>query len=149
MAVTSDEIAKHYPIPTYSFRVAVGEEMMAFSKVSGLKHSRDKIDYRDGMGGRFLMPGKLGDVDLTLTRGIVPAQSQLWKWLTGGSGNLIDKKDISISLTNEAGTVLFMTWNVRNCFPTAISAPNLDASSNEIAIEEVTLSADGFSLEWH
>ncbi len=149
MAVSQDEIIKRYPIPTYRFRVTVGDDVVAFSKVSGLTYGREKISYKDGMGGLFRMLGQQTDLDFTLTRGIVVAQSQLWKWLSSASGNRLEKKDIAISLTNEAGTELLVTWNVRNAFPTEISAPDFDSSSSEVAIEQVSLSADSLEIEYH
>ncbi len=149
MSVSQDEIIKRYPLPTYRFRVTVGDDVVAFSKVSGLTVGRDKISYKDGMGGLFRMLGQHTDLDFTLTRGIVMAQSQLWKWLSSASGNRIEKKDIAISLTNETGTELLVTWNVRNAFPTEISAPDFDSTSNEVALEQVSLSADSLEIEYH
>ncbi len=149
MAVTQEEIAKSYPIPAYRFRVTVGDEVMAFSQVSGLTAGREVIDYKDGMGGRFRTLGQTTDVDFTLSRGVVSGQSQLWLWLNSALGNQIEKKDISISLTNESGTKLFVTWNVMNAFPTSLSAPEFDATSNEVALEELSLSADSLSIEYH
>ncbi|PAJ74258.1 hypothetical protein CJF42_11470 [Pseudoalteromonas sp. NBT06-2] len=122
---------------------------MVFSKVSGLKQGREKIDYQDGMGGRFRMLGQVTDLDFTLSIGIVAGQSQLWAWLNSASGNRIDKRDISISLTNEAGTELIVTWNILNAFPTDLSAPDFDASSNDVALEELSLSADSMTVEYH
>ncbi|WP_286203496.1 phage tail protein [Pseudoalteromonas sp. NBT06-2] len=127
----------------------MGEESMVFSKVSGLKQGREKIDYQDGMGGRFRMLGQVTDLDFTLSIGIVAGQSQLWAWLNSASGNRIDKRDISISLTNEAGTELIVTWNILNAFPTDLSAPDFDASSNDVALEELSLSADSMTVEYH
>ncbi|MBL4806429.1 MAG: phage tail protein [Rhodobacteraceae bacterium] len=149
MSIKASEIATKYPVLTYRFRVTVGEEVMAFSKVSGLKMGRDKIDYKDGMGGRFRMLGQRTDLDFTLSRGIFAGQSQLWAWLNSASGNLIDKRDISVSLTNEAGTKLIITWNILNAFPTDLSAPDFDATSNDVALEELSLSADSMTVEFH
>ncbi|WP_237577917.1 phage tail protein [Mycetohabitans sp. B6] len=39
----------------------------------------------------------------------------------------MEKKDISISLTDEAGKELLVTWNVSNAFPTKLTAPNQQA----------------------
>ncbi|MCP1293310.1 MULTISPECIES: phage tail protein [Chromobacterium] len=42
-----------------------------------------------------------------------------------------------------------ITWNVANAFPTKLTAPSLDASSNEVAIEELALMADAVTIQFH
>lgn len=149
MALDKKTIAETYPIPTYRFTVSVGKEQMAFSSVSGLKQSVEKIEYKDGMGGLFQMPGQAQPLNITLKRGMVPKNSQLYKWMTSISLNRVEKKDISISLTDESGTGLLVTWNVSNAFPTELSAPNFDATSNEVAFEELNLVADRLTVNFH
>ena len=142
-------MAETYTTSTYRFRVTVGEEVMAFSRVSGLESGRENIDYKDGMGGRFQMPGQQTNLDFTLSQGVVSARSALWDWLNSASGNLIVKKDISISLTDETGSELLITWNILSAFPCELSAADFDATSNEVAIEELSLSADSMTTEYH
>ncbi|ROS01082.1 phage tail-like protein [Sinobacterium caligoides] len=149
MTIKASEIANNYPILTYRYRITVGEEVMAFSKVSGLKTSREEIDYKDGMGGRVSMSGEKSDLDFTLSRGVVSKESQLWAWLNQASTNRLEKKDISISLINETGTELLITWNILNAFPTGLSAPDFDSTSNDVALEELSLSADSMTIEYH
>jgi phage tail-like protein len=149
MATTVDQIATTYPIPTYRYRVAVGDQEMAFSAVSGLEVSYETIEYKDGTGGVFRMPGQSTPVHITLRRGLVVGKSQLYDWISSISLNQVEKKDISISLTNESGNELLVTWNVSNAFPTKLSAPNFDASSNEVAIEELSLLADAVTSKFH
>lgn len=149
MATSASDIETSYPTDTYRFQVTVGEETMAFNKVSGLKSGRETFDYRDGMGGLFRMVGQKTLVDFTLSRGVVSAQSQLYNWLTSANGNRLDKKDISISLTDESGSTLLITWNIFNAFPTELSAPVFDVTSNDVAIEELSLSAESMTIEYH
>lgn len=149
MSMTPSEIAARYSIPTYRFRVTVGDEVMAFSSASGLSMERDEIAYKDGMGGRFNMPGQKSGLDFTLSRGIVSEKTQLWAWINSALGNRVEKKDISVSLTSEDCTELLVTWNLLNAFPTGLSAPDFDATSNDVAIEELSLSADDMMVEYH
>jgi phage tail-like protein len=95
------------------------------------------------------MPGQAQSVTLTLKRGVMPKNSQLYDWMNSISLNRVEKKDISISLTNEAGQELLVTWNVSNAFPTKLSAPSLDAASNEVAFEELSLAADRVTVNFH
>lgn len=149
MALTADQIASKYPLPTYRFVVTVGNETMPFSNVSGLQIQHETLEYKDGTGGHFRMPGQKQPVNLTLRRGVIKGQSQLYDWINSIHFNTVEKKDISISLTNETGSKLFITWNVANAFPTSLSAPSLDATSNEVAVEELSLAADGVSVRFH
>ncbi|RQR52010.1 phage tail protein [Burkholderia sp. Bp9126] len=149
MAFTAEQIKVAYPIPTYRYRVTVGDAQMAFTAVSGLEMGVDTIEYKDGLGNWYQMPGQRQALNITLRRGVVRGQRQLYDWLNSISMNQVDKKDVSISLTNEAGTELLVTWNVFDCFPTKLSAPNFDASSNEVAIEEIGLAALRMTIEWH
>lgn len=149
MATTAEHIANTYPIPSYRYRVTVGNEEMAFSAVSGLDVGYETITYKDGAGGLFYMPGQSTTVNITLRRGVVKGHSQLYDWINSISLNQVEKKDISISLTNEAGSELLVTWNVADAFPTSLTAPSLDASSNEVAIEEMALIANSVTIHFH
>ncbi len=149
MSTTSEQIAVSYPIPTYRFVVSVGEEKMAFNGASGLDLGVETIEYKDGVGGWFQMPGQRQALNITLKRGVVKGQKQFYEWINSITLNQVEKKDISISLTNDAGSELLVTWNVSNAFPTKLSAPSFDASSNEVAIEELSLMADRLSVEFH
>ena len=149
MADTSSNIVESYPIPSYRFIVTVGTDTMAFSAVSGLQMGFDTIEYKDGAGNAFKMPGQRQSLNVSLRRGLVKGKSQLSDWLNSIAFNRVDKKDISISLTDDTGSTLFVTWNVANAFPTSMSAPNFDATSNEVAVEELSLMADSVSVQFH
>ncbi|KAG0010161.1 hypothetical protein BGZ82_003570 [Podila clonocystis] len=137
-----------YPLPTYRFTVAVGKDQMAFSSVSGLEQSVEKIEYLDGLGGLFQMPGQVQPLSITLKRGLVPKNTHLYDWITSISLNHVEKKDISISLTDESGKVLLITWNIINAFPTKLTAPSF-VTSNEVAFEELSLAADRLTVKFH
>ncbi|NMH66349.1 phage tail protein [Shewanella salipaludis] len=145
MSLSADQIAVNYPTPTYRFRVSVDREEMLFNAVSGLVHSYETIEYKDGLGGQFQMPGQRGGINISLKRGVVRGQAQLYEWISSISLNQVEKKDISITLTNDAGTELLLTWNVVNAFPIKLTAPDFNASTNEFAIEQLDLVADRFT----
>ncbi len=149
MAVNAKTMGKTYPIPTYRFVVSVGKEQMSCSAVSGLDQSVQLVKYEDGTGNLFQMPGKMEPLTITLKRGVIPKQSQLYQWINSVTFNRVEKKDLTISLTNETGSELLVTWNVMNAFPTKWTGPNIDATSNEVAIEEISLAADRLSMKFH
>lgn len=148
MSTTTDQIAASYPIPTYRFIVSFGSEDIPFNNVSGLDIRYDTIEYRDGIGNWFKMPGQRQAAHIALRKGVFPGDSELYDWINSISLNQVEKKDITISLTDDAGTTLLMTWNVSNAFPTSLISPSLDATSNEIAVQEVTLMADRVTMSF-
>lgn len=149
MSDQAEFIASNYPVPVFRFIVNVGGEVIRCSSVSGLDQQFESGEYRDGMGGlfRFLTRPQLPSI--TLSQAVFPGQCKLYEWLYNYSGNTDGKKDISISLTDESGKVLYVTWNVANAFPTGITGPNLDASSNEVAVKQITLNADRLTVTCH
>ena len=124
-------MANMHPIPTYRYRVTVGHDEVAFNAVSGLEMESTPLN-------------------IALKRGILTGHSsQLFDWLNSISSNQVEKKDISISLLNEAGNEVLVTWHVVNAFPTKLTAPNFDASSNDVAIGELSLLADGMTIQYN
>jgi phage tail-like protein len=148
MATTAQDIANEYPIPVYRFVVSFGEESIPFSEVSGLDIGVDTITYKDGLG-KIHMPGQKTDVNITLKRGLVRQKSQFYDWISSISLNLVDKKDITVSLTNETGTEPLVTWKVMNAFPKKLTAPSINGSSNEASVESLELMADDVIMEFH
>ena len=107
MATSSQEIAVSYPIPTHRFIVTVGEgegASMAFSSVSGLAVKFQAIEYKNCLGNLFQMPGQREALNISLKRGVFMGHSELYDWINSISHNMVDKKDISIRLTNDSGT---------------------------------------------
>ncbi|AWK41570.1 phage tail protein [Photorhabdus laumondii subsp. laumondii] len=147
MAITPEQIAVEYPIPTYRFVVSVGDEQIPFNNVSGLDVHYDVIEYKDGIGNYYKMPGQRQSINITLRKGVFPGDTKLFDWINSIQLNQVEKKDIAISLTNEAGTEILMTWNVANAFPTSFTSPSFDATSNEIAVQEIALTADRVTIQ--
>lgn len=147
MSLTPEQIAFEYPVPSYRFVVAIDDEKIPFSNVSGLDIKYGMMEYRDGIGNYFKMPGLREAVTITLRKGVFRGPNKLDKWISTISLNKVVKKDIMISLTDETGSEYLVTWNVADAFPTSLSAPSLDANSNEVAIQELTLTADRVTIQ--
>ena len=124
---------------------------MAFSEVSGLDKNYDPITYKECREESdtatpyprlMYMPGQLQPINISLKKGLVVKKSVpvLWDWFNSIRLNRVEKKDITISLCDEAGTPL-VEWLVIDCFPTKITAPTFDANSNDVAIESLDLMA--------
>ncbi len=146
MAISAEKMTETYPLSTYRYRVHVrgadgtGGELLC-SAVSGLELEVDTIEYKDGFGNWFQMPGQSQATNLTLRRGVFRKNSNLYDWFNTIVLNTVERKDITISLTDESGKNPLVTWSVYDAFPTKLSPPSFDASSNEVAVEEISLLA--------
>ncbi|EDP57981.1 phage tail protein [Vibrio sp. AND4] len=138
----AETIAAEYPIPNYRFVVSIGDEKVPFKSVSGLDISYDSITYKDGIGSVYHMPGQPTQTTITLSQGLFRGKNGLYDWINTVSLNAVEKRDLMISLTDETGSELLASWSVVNAFPTSLSAPSFDATSNDIAVQELTLIAD-------
>lgn len=153
MAMTKDQIKTAYPLPVYNFRVEIDGVAVGFSEVSGLNIAYETITYSEsstrGPGPRILyMPGRPKVTTLTLKKGVVVGVSVavLYQWISSIALNRVDKKDILIRLCDETGAAV-ISWKVINAFPTQLDAPAFNASSNEVAVESMQLTADDIQVE--
>jgi len=135
-----------YPLPSYSFRVAVGGAVIACSEVTGLSVARETVAYRHGLStweGEELVrfdPGKYSPV--TLKKGIVIGATALLDWLQAPA----DPRPMEVSLCDAAG-VPAVTWRIAKAVPVKLDGPALSAASGEAAIETLQVMAAGVSLE--
>ncbi|MEG6258827.1 phage tail protein [Enterobacter bugandensis] len=149
MSDSAETITSSYPIPVFRFLVKIGGENFRCSSVSGLDIDYETAEYRDGMGGLYRFITRHTLPTITLSQAVFPGQCKLYEWLENYANQTDGKKDISVSLTDESGKELYITWNVANAFPTHITSPNLDASSNEVAVKQISLNADRITVKCH
>lgn len=138
-----------YPLPVFHFQVEWGGTNLGFSEVSGLNLETQVIEYRDGLSPEYSakkMPGipKFGNI--TLKRGIIPADNDFYKWLNTTKLNKVERRNLTISLLNESHEPV-MTWKVNNCFPVKVEGPGLKATGNEVAIESIEIAHEGLTVE--
>ena len=138
-----------YPLPVFHFQVDWGGTNIGFSEVSGLNIETQLIEYRDGANPEYSamkMPGipKFGNI--TLKRGIVPSDNEFFDWLNTTSLNKVERRDLVISLLNEAHEPV-MSWKAKNAFPVKIEGAGLKATGNEVAIESIEVAHEGLVIE--
>ncbi len=162
MPYSVKDIKEVYPLPVYNYRVEISNgattETIAFSNVSGLSLSFETHTYKespdDSNKGDFAgpivrrMPAQRADVKITLKKGLVRTKSikALYGWINSVQVNQVEKKDITVRLLDEAGAPV-VSWKVINAFPTKLDAPAFDATSNDVAIESMELTADIVMME--
>jgi len=138
-----------YPLPAFHFQVQWGGTNIGFSEVAGLTMETQIIEYRDGLSPQYStikMPGIPKYANITLKRGIIPADNEFFTWLKTTKLNKVERRDITISLLNEEHEPV-MTWKAVNAFPVKVEGPALKATGNEVAIESVELAHEGLTVE--
>jgi phage tail-like protein len=138
-----------YPLPVFHFQVQWGGTNLGFAEVAGLNIETQMIEYRDGLSpvySSIKMPGipKFGNI--TLKRGILPADNEFYEWLNTTKLNKVNRRDLIISLLNENHEPV-MTWKAINAFPVKIEGPALKATGNEVAIESIEIAHEGLTVE--
>lgn len=138
-----------YPLTVFHFKVSWNNVEIGFSDVTGLTQELQSIEYRDG-----LMPGTTAPLkrpglrkvnNITLKRGLVQGNNELYLWFNNNGAPNVDRRDVTITLLNDEGNPV-MVWTVLQAWPTKCEGPGLKATGNEIAIESIELVHEGLSL---
>lgn len=141
----------NWPLPKFYFSVRFGSQdnTVSFQEVSGLETETQPIEYRHGDNKLFStikMPGiaKFGNV--TLKKGIFVNDNNFWKWFEDIKMNNIKRETVTIQLLDERGKPT-MTWTLSNAWPTKITATDMRADANEVAVETLELIHEGLTIQ--
>jgi phage tail-like protein len=119
----------------------------AFSEITGLSAEIQAIDYREG-GDKGEAVRKVAGLrkfsEITLKRGIVNDLT-LWNWFRSGEQGAPERRSMSITLLDDDGNPV-MRWKVRNAWIVKWEGPTLNACGNDIAIETIVVTHDGFDV---
>jgi phage tail-like protein len=138
-----------YPMPSFHFSVDLGGTIINCSEVSGLDIELDVIEYRDGNSQTFSkqkMSGLRKSSDVTVKKGLFKDDKQYYTWFNAVQMNVPERKDVTISLLDEAHAPV-MTWKLLNAWPKKISSPSMKSDSSEVAIETIEIAHEGCSIE--
>jgi phage tail-like protein len=138
-----------YPFPKFHFQVEWGGARIGFTEISGLDVETEVIEYRDGASPEFSkmkIPGMQKFPNVTMKRGVFRSDNEYFEWWNTVSLNTIQRRDVIVSLLNEAHEPV-MVWKIKNAWPTKIGSTDLKADGNEIAIESIELAHDGLSIQ--
>ena len=134
-----------YPLVAYNYRVIVGAIAMRFSKVEGLVWERSAVTYRDGLSfldGESISTYYISTyTTLTLSQGVVVAESSLHDWLRQG-----DARMLQVQLCQADGQPK-IAWQANRAIPVKLTGANLDAQGNVVVVERLELRAKGWSIK--
>jgi phage tail-like protein len=141
----------NYPLPVFHFSVSLGGgSPIGFSEVSGLSQEIQAIEYRDGLMSSTTLPLKSPGLkkagNITLKRGMVTSNNDLYNWLNNNGSPGADRRDITITLLNDENDPVFI-WSITQAWPVKVEGPGLKATGNETAIESIELVHEGITLK--
>ena len=137
-----------YPMTAFHFSVDWGGDKVGFSEVGGLTVETELVEYRDGASPEFTkikMPGLKKYSNITLKRGILPADNEFFDWFNQTQMNKPERRDVQIKLLDESHSPV-MTWDVKNAWPIKVEGPGLKADGNEVAVESIELAHEGVKI---
>ena len=133
-----------YPFKKYNYKVLLDNEEAGFSEVSSPDISSEPVEYREGnMAGRTTgkQPGILKYSNVTLKHGTTSSLIFV-NWMKEIQNGNATRKTIVISLLDDTMAEV-ASWQLEKAWPTKYTAPDFNATSNEIAIETLELVTEG------
>jgi len=125
-----------------------GQVVGAFRECTGLGSENEVVEYKaSGQKGEFVIkkvPGRLKWNNITLKRGITDSMD-MWQWRKLIEQGQVDqaRKNGTITMYNQQGRAV-AKWNFINAWPSKLSGPSANAGNNEVAIEELELTHEGY-----
>ncbi len=118
-----------------------GVEMARFTGCSGLSYSTEVVEYQDTLAGKVIIrkrPGRTKFDDIVLKRGLT-SDTKIIDWHKKVLDGTVERANGSIVIYSADGTEIGR-WNFEAGWPSKWSASDLDAGSDDVMIEELTIS---------
>jgi len=125
-----------------------GQVVGAFRECTGLGSENEVVEYKaSGPKGEYIVkkiPGRMKWNNITLKRGITDAMD-MRKWRKQIEEGKLDeaRKNGSIVMYDQKGASL-ARWNFVNAWPSKLTGPSANAGNNEVAIEELEITHEGY-----
>ena len=148
IVVNAQRTQRQDPLPAFLFSVEInGQNVGFFKSVGGLKIETDVIEYQeggDGGGTIHKLAGATHYANIRLTRGFTGDRA-LYDWFVATKKPNPTRVNGRIIMLNNHGTQV-AAWRFVNGFPVKWEGPDLDASTNEVAIESIEIAHEGLTL---
>ncbi len=125
-----------------------GKLVGAFREVTNLGSENAVVEDKSrGPDGKYIIkkiPGTLKWNDITLKQGVTDDMA-MWKWRKFVEDGEIDKARANgtIKMHDTAGKPVAQ-WDLTNCWPSKLSGPAGKADGNEVAVQELVLTHEGY-----
>jgi len=131
----------------YNFILDLGGGTVGyFTQVNFMGINVPYYEYREGGAGPAVrkLPGRVSYSDIELKWGLTES-TEMMDWLMSAVKGEVIRKNISIILKDTDGQKEVTRWNVENAFPCSWKGAQLDALSNEAAIETLCITHEGLT----
>ncbi|MCB0165988.1 MAG: phage tail protein [Anaerolineae bacterium] len=132
------------PYKNYRYQVEIdGIVQAGFSECTGFGSSVEVVEYREGGDAARVrkLPGKASYSDITLKWGISDSR-ELYDWHLTAVNGQVERRNGSIILMDDTGQEEKVRWNFFNAWASKYEGPGLDAKSNDVAIDTLTVSCE-------
>ncbi len=139
----------NYPLTTFHFKVDMGGTEIACSDVTGLNFEHEVLEYRDGTDKTYTklkLPGLKKFPNITLKKGVFKGSKQFYEWLGKTEMDKPQRQAMTIQLLDEKDGVA-LTWKVTNAWPVKMTSPDLKADAGTVAVEQLEIAHEGFTME--
>jgi len=122
--------------------------MGQFREVSGLDSESEIVEHKevDAQGNPLIVKvnGNLKWSNIELKRG-VDINKGLWEWryMVESKGPDAARTDCTLELIDYDGSAI-ATYNITQAWPVKYSGASMNAGSNEVAVEGITICHEGF-----
>lgn len=125
------------PQQQYKFAVEIeGVTGIGFSQVTGLETELEVVEYREGgYGATRKLPGIEQTGTVTFEKGAF-ADKELFNWFKKVATSPNFRKTVTITEQDRLGNVR-RSWTLYEAWASKVVAPELDASSSEVAVESI------------
>ena len=123
-------------------------EAGGFSEVDLPSGEIEVIEYREGadkVSSARKLPGRVTYANAILKRGVA-GRLELFEWWKSARDGVLDRRNVAIVLLDEARNPV-QRWLLRNAWPAKLAYSRLDGLGNEVAIETLELTYEGFETE--
>jgi phage tail-like protein len=144
-------VLRHYCIHTarYSLRVEWdGEQIAGVRRVRGLGQLTELVTVHDGgdPNASRVIVGPTKFEPVTIERGITHDDAfEKWARAMQQGAGPAPRKDVRIELHDNERRIT-AAWVLKGALPIKFEAPDLNAASNDVAIEQLTLAYEGLEL---
>lgn len=136
------------PLVSFNFAIEVSGIISGyFTEASGLGSEHEVIEHKVmGEGGQEIVkkiPGRLKWGDITLKRGI-SSSLDMWEWRKMVVDGKVEsaRRNGSITMYDQEGSEV-ARWNFERGWPSKVSGPSVNTTSNEVGIEELVITHEG------
>ncbi|MBK9337417.1 MAG: phage tail protein [Lewinellaceae bacterium] len=144
-----------YPLAKNQFRVRWEDSNkktveLSCTEVSGLDGTVEIKDYRTGnspnLAPRRVAIGRTWP-DVTIKRGVFKGASDFSEWFN--KGPVPDQRKVTITLHGNDLEKPIVIWELEKAVPKAFKSTDLNAGSNDIAMEEITFAHEGLKITFN